>query len=78
MTLLLPARHTTRNIRYSQLELANVAAANKTSARSLQSRKRHAGTYQDNKGVNTVYSVVCKQPRTETPADSSAAENANL
>ncbi|XP_058251546.1 T-lymphocyte surface antigen Ly-9 isoform X1 [Hemibagrus wyckioides] len=39
-------------------------------------KEQNAGTYQDNKGVNTVYSVVCKQPRTETPADSSAAENA--
>ncbi|KAG7329098.1 hypothetical protein KOW79_007272 [Hemibagrus wyckioides] len=45
MTLLLPARHTTRhilhrNFRYSQPELANVATANKTSAQSCRRRKR--------------------------------------
>ncbi|KAK3567981.1 hypothetical protein QTP86_027763 [Hemibagrus guttatus] len=39
-------------------------------------KEQNAGTYQDDKDVNTVYSVVCKQPSTETPADSIDAENA--
>ncbi|KAB5579083.1 hypothetical protein PHYPO_G00190650 [Pangasianodon hypophthalmus] len=39
-------------------------------------KEQNEGTYQEDKGINTVYSVVRKQPRTETPADSGPAENA--
>ncbi|GAA6088786.1 SLAM family member 5-like [Tachysurus ichikawai] len=45
---------------------------------SYNSRKKEQNevTYRDDKSVNTVYSVVCKQPRTDTPAENNAAENA--
>lgn len=39
-------------------------------------KKQNKEPFQEDKSVNTVYNVVCKKPRTETPADSSAAQNA--
>ncbi|XP_060781598.1 uncharacterized protein LOC132889284 [Neoarius graeffei] len=44
---------------------------------NTRKKVQNEGTYQDDKAVNTVYSVVHKHPRTETPADSSAAQNAS-
>lgn len=41
-------------------------------------KEQNEGTYQGDKGVNTIYSVVRKQPRTETPAHSSTAETATV
>ncbi|KAF4088938.1 hypothetical protein AMELA_G00060370 [Ameiurus melas] len=41
-------------------------------------KEQNEGAYQGDKGVNTIYSVVRKQPRTETPAHSSAAETATV
>ncbi|KAM9500194.1 uncharacterized protein Hap1MRO34_012449 isoform 2-T4 [Clarias gariepinus] len=43
---------------------------------NFKKKQQKGGTYQDDKGVNTVYSVVRKPPRTETSADTSTAQNA--
>ncbi|KAF5891212.1 SLAM family member 5-like, partial [Clarias magur] len=43
---------------------------------NFKKKQQKGGTYQDDKGVNTVYSVVRKPQRTETSADSSTAQTA--
>ncbi|XP_027034026.1 SLAM family member 5-like [Tachysurus fulvidraco] len=43
---------------------------------NCRKKEQNEVTYRDDKSVNTVYSVVCKQPRTDTPAENIAAENA--